>query len=111
MTKRKQYVRHAQDFVSEELVAVLLEKPSYDFHEVFAAVYEKLRARNSAGGGKEMLRLRVYEKLHILVTQGLVKKEEKRFSAVKPALRVRVAEMAEAKANFQARRSSVLHTE
>jgi len=111
MTKRKQYIRHAQDFVSEELVVALLEKPSYDFNEIFMAVYEKLRARNAAGGGKEMLRLRVYEKLHILVSQGLVKKEEKRFSAVKPALRGRVAEMAAAKASFQARRSSMLHTE
>src|SRR5579871_705115 len=59
MTKRKQYVRQAQDFVSEELVVALLEKPSYDFSEIFTAVYEKLRARNAAGGGKEMLRLRV----------------------------------------------------
>jgi hypothetical protein len=111
MTKRKQYVRHTQDFVSEELVAALLENDSYDFSELFAAVYEKLKARNAAGGGKEMLRLRLYEKLQILVAQGLVKKAEKRYSAVRRALRARLAEMAVAKARFQARRSSMLHTE
>jgi len=111
MTKRKQYVRQTQDFVSEELVAALLEKPSYDFNELFAAIYEKLRARNAAGGGKEMLRLRLYEKLHIMVAQGLVKKAEKRYTAVRPALRARLAEMAAEKAKFQARHSSVLHTE
>ena len=111
MSKRKQYVRHTQDFVSEELVPLLLEKKSYDFSEMFEAVHAKLRARNAAGGGKEMLRLRVYEKLHMLVAQGLVKKVDKRFSAVPGALRERIVEVNAAKARQHARRNAVLHAE
>jgi len=111
MIKRKTYVRSAQDFVSEEMVTALLDRPSYTFNELFDAIHEKLRARNAAGGGKEMLRLRVYEKLHILVAQGLVKKVDKKFSAVRKGLRVRAAEMAAAKARFQERRSTMLHLE
>ena len=110
MIKRKTYARPTQDFVSEEMVAVLLDKVSYSFNELFDAVHEKLRARNAAGGGKEMLRLRMYEKLHILVAQGLVKKADKKYSAVRKSLRVRLAEMAAAKAKFQERRT-MLHLE
>ena len=83
-------------------MAALLEKNSYDFSELFAAVHEKLKARNTAGGGKEMLRLRIYEKLHILVAQGLVKRWRKDTPPSANPLRVRIDEMAEAKARFQA---------
>jgi hypothetical protein len=111
MIKRKQYIRQTRDFVSEELLTALLEKPSYDFSELFDVIHAKLKARNAAGGGKEMLRLRIYEKLHILVAQSLVKKVEKRYSAVRGALQARIAEMAAAKARLQTRHSSMLHTE
>lgn len=40
----------------------------------FTLVYANLRARNMASGGEEMLRLRVYEKLHELVRKGMVDK-------------------------------------
>ena len=111
MMKQKSYFRHKRDLVSEEMVVALLDKPSYEFSELFPVVHEKLRARNAASGGEEMLRLRVYEKLQIFVTQGLVKKDGKKYSAVKTALRVRAAEMADAKARDQERRSSILHSE
>ena len=39
-----------------------------------AAVGWKIQARNAAHGGQEMLRLRVYDKLNILVGQGRVAK-------------------------------------
>lgn len=111
MTNRKTYYRQTQDFVSEEMVTALLKKTSYDFNELFAVVFDQLRARNADGGGKEMLRLRLYEKLHVLVMQGLVKKTEKRYSGVRSALQVRRAEMAAAKAKFQERRGTMLHTD
>ena len=111
MIKRKSYARPTQDFVSEEMVTALLAKASYNFNELFDAVHEKLRTRNATSGGKEMLRLRMYEKLHILVAQGLVKKTAKKYSAVRRPLRVRVAQMAAAKAKLQERRSSMLHLE
>jgi hypothetical protein len=111
MMKRKTYLRHRPDLVSEELVATLLEKNSYEFSDLFQAIYVKLRARNATSGGEEMLRLRVYEKLQTLVSQGLVKKDGKVYSAVKAALRVRSTEMGAAKAAAELRRSSVLHSE
>ncbi len=100
-----------QDFVSDEMAVALLEKRSYDFSELFDAVHAKLRVRNATGSGKEMLRLRVYEKLQVLVAQGLVKKEGKQYSAVRVALQERVDEMAAAKAAREQRRGAILHAE
>jgi hypothetical protein len=109
--KRKTYTRHRPDLVSEELVAALLVKDTYEFPDLFRVIYEKLRARNATSGGEEMLRLRVYEKLQTLVGQGLVKKVAKTYSAKKAELRVRSSEMAAAKAAAEQRRASVLHAE
>lgn len=112
MIKRKAYFRHKEDVVAEELVAALLSKTSYDFNELFLAIYEKLRARNAVSGGEEMLRLRVYEKLQMLVSQGLVKKTGKSYSAKKVALRAHVSDVATAKAAAEQRRQgSTLHVE
>ena len=47
--------------------------------ELFDVVYERLRARNAASGGEEMLRLRAYEKLSNLVSRGMVKKTDKKY--------------------------------
>ena len=71
-----------QDFVSEEMGVALLEKSLYDFGGLFEVVHAKLRLRNATGSGKEMLRLRIYEKLQVLVAQGLawVKKDSKTYS-------------------------------
>ena len=93
------------------MVTALLEKTSYDFNSLFEVVHARLRTRNAAGSGKEMLRLRIYEKLHILVAQGLVKKEGKEYSGVRGALQTRATEMTTAKARLQERRSSMLHSE
>lgn len=111
MNKRKGQFRPAQDFVSEEMVAALLKDTSYDFNELFEVVHAHLRARNAAGSGKEMLRLRVYEKLSIMVGQGLVKKDEKRYTGVADALNTRRTEMAAAKARLAQRRGAVMHIE
>jgi len=111
MMKRKTYFRHRADLVSEELVAALLARNTYEFSDLFQAIYDKLRARNATSGGEEMLRLRAYEKLQTLVTQGLVKRTGKSYSAVKAALQVRSTEMDTAKAAAEQRRASVLHSE
>jgi len=111
MMKRKTYIRHRPDLVSEELIAALLEKDTYEFLDLFLVIYERLRARNATSGGQEMLRLRVYEKLQTLVGQGIVKKDGKSYSAMKAALRARASEMTAAKAAAELRRSSVLHSE
>lgn len=68
------FSRRGPDKVTEELATVLSIKASFEFKPLFALVHENLRARNSAGGGEEMLRLRTYEKLQLLVGRGMVKK-------------------------------------
>jgi hypothetical protein len=68
------FTRRAPDNITEELVAVLSSKASYEFKALFDIIFLKLRERNAASGGEEMLRLRCYEKLQSLVSQGAVKK-------------------------------------
>ena len=52
MNKPRNRFRPTQDFVSEEMIAALLKKTSYDFNELFAVVHAHLRARNAAGSGQ-----------------------------------------------------------
>ena len=74
MSKKRGAVfsRRAPDNVTEELVAVLSSKASFEFKALFDVIFLRLRERNAASGGEEMLRLRVYEKLQNLVSQGAV---------------------------------------
>ena len=72
--KKNAFSRRVPDLVTEELVAVLSRRASYEFKELFDIVHENLRARNAASGGEEMLRLRAYEKLQGLVSRGAVKR-------------------------------------
>ena len=66
------FTRRAPDNITEELVAVLSSKASFEFKALFEVIFIKLRERNAASGGEEMLRLRTYEKLQSLVNQGAV---------------------------------------
>jgi len=68
------FARKRPDAVTEELVAVLSLKNSYEFKPLFEVIYANLCARKAAGSSEEMLRLRIYEKLQQLVAQGAVKK-------------------------------------
>jgi len=68
------FSRRAPDNITEELVAALSSKASFEFKALFAIIFHNLRERNAASGGEEMLRLRCYEKLQSLVNQGAVKK-------------------------------------
>ena len=66
------FSRRAPDNITEELVAVLSSKATFEFKALFDIIFSNLRERNAASGGEEMLRLRVYEKLQSLVSQGAV---------------------------------------
>ena len=74
MSKRSTsaFKRRVPDLITEELVTALSSKAWFEFKPLFAIVLDKLRARNAASGGEEMLRLRAYEKLQGLVNQGAV---------------------------------------
>ena len=80
--KRSAFARRLPDLVTEELAAALTSRTTYEFKDLFEVVHEKLRARNAAGGGEEMLRLRAYEKLQHLVSRGMVKKDAKKYKGI-----------------------------
>lgn len=82
MQRKSAFSRRLPDLVTEELVAVLSKKSSFEFKQLFDIVHEKLRARNAASGGEEMLRLRAYEKLQNLVSRGMVKKTGKKYKGL-----------------------------
>ncbi len=69
------FSRRAPDNITEELVAVLSSRASYEFKPLFDIILLNLRERNAASGGEEMLRLRAYEKLQGLVSQGAVSRK------------------------------------
>ena len=91
------FTRRAPDNLTEELVAVLSSKASFEFKPLFDILLVNLRERNAASGGEEMLRLRAYEKLQGLVSQGAVNRTvngiTKKYKGVVPRLRGLSAEM------------------
>jgi predicted house-cleaning noncanonical NTP pyrophosphatase (MazG superfamily) len=80
--KKTAFARRLPDLVTEELAAVLSSRSIYEFKDLFEVVHERLRARNAASGGEEMLRLRAYEKLQNLVSRGMVKKDGKKYKGI-----------------------------
>ena len=80
--KKTAFSRRLPDLVTEELAAALTSRTTYEFKDLFEVVHEKLRARNAANGGEEMLRLRAYEKLQNLVGRGMVKKDGKKYKGI-----------------------------
>lgn len=80
------FSRRVPDLVTEELVAILSRRASFEFKQLFDTVHENLRARNAANGGEEMLRLRSYEKLQNLVARGAVTKTGKKYKGLPAAL-------------------------
>jgi hypothetical protein len=99
MSKRSgiSFTRRAPDNITEELVAVFSSKASFEFKPLFDIILVNLRERKLAGGGEEMLRLRVYEKLQGLVGQGAVNRTvtggTKKYKGVAPRIVVLQAQM------------------
>src|SRR3954465_14492266 len=108
MSKRSTsaFKRRVPDLISEELVTVLSSKASFEFKPLFAIVLDKLRARNAASGGEEMLRLRAYENLQGLVNQGAVARTPgvtKKYKGVPAKMPVLKGEMKALRADWNAR--------
>jgi hypothetical protein len=109
MSKRPgvSFSRRAPDNITEELVAVLSSKASFEFKPLFDIILVNLRERNAASGGEEMLRLRVYEKLQGLVSQGAVNRtiagSTKRYKGVAARMRVLSIEMKALRADCKQR--------
>ena len=101
------FSRRAPDNITEELVAVLSSKASFEFKGLFDVILLNLRERNAASGGEEMLRLRTYEKLQSLVSQGAVTRTVtgviKKYKGVGPRMVKVSAEMKLLRAEWNAR--------
>ena len=97
MSKGIRFSPRGPDIMTEELVAILSSKASFEFKPLFDRVILKLRERNAASGGEEMLRLRAYEKLQSLVHQGAVNRTvaglTKKYKGVAPRMLALRAEM------------------
>src|SRR5213079_2827678 len=91
------FTRRMPDNITEELIAVLSSNASFEFKPLFEIMLLNLRERNAASGGEEMLRLRAYEKLQGLVSQGAVNREltgtTKKYKGVAARIAVLRAEM------------------
>ena len=109
MSKRSptSFKRRAPDLITEELVAVLSSKTWFEFKPLFTIILDKLRARNAASGGEEMLRLRAYEKLQGLVNQGAVTRTAagltKKYKGVAARIAVLKGEMKTVRADWNKR--------
>ncbi|MEY2479209.1 MAG: hypothetical protein QOI04_136 [Verrucomicrobiota bacterium] len=101
------FTRRAPDHITEELVAVLSSKASFEFKPLFDIILCNLRERNAASGGEEMLRLRAYEKLQGLVNQGAVNRTvngiTKKYKGVSARLVALKAEMKILRADWNQR--------
>ena len=101
------FTRRAPDNITEELVAVLSSRASFEFKPLFDIILLNLRERNAASGGEEMLRLRAYEKLQILVSQGVVNRTvkgiTKKYKGISARLLVLSAEMKVLRADWDQR--------
>ena len=101
------FKRRAPDNLTEELVAVLSSKASFEFKPLFDVILLNLRERNAASGGEEMLRLRTYEKLQSLVSQGAVNRTvngiTKKYKGVAARLMTLSAEMKVLRAEWNQR--------
>jgi hypothetical protein len=101
------FSRRMPDNIKEELVAVLSSKETFEFKPLFEVLLFNLRERNAASGGEEMLRLRAYEKLQSLVSQGAVNRTvsgiTKKYKGVPGRLSILNAEMKVLRAEWDQR--------
>jgi hypothetical protein len=101
------FTRRAPDNITEVLVAAFSCKSSFEFKPLFDVVLATLRERNAASGGEEMLRLRAYEKLQSLVSQGAVNRTvtgtTKKYKGVQARLAILGAEQKVLRAEWNKR--------
>src|SRR6266853_7061380 len=101
------FSRRMPDNITEELVAVLSSKASFEFKPLFEIILLNLRERNAASGGEGMLRLRAYEKLQGLVNQGAVTRTvtplTKKYKGVAARIAVLKSEMKTLRADWNKR--------
>jgi hypothetical protein len=75
-------VARSRDQVIPELIRVLSTHTWLAFDELYAGVAESIHRRRPFRCGQEMLRIRVYEKLHQLVLNGFAERQGKTYRGI-----------------------------
>lgn len=86
MKRTFRFARTGPDPLMDELTDALRCDAWFEFNPLFLQVYGKLRERKAIGGGQELLRLRIYDKLQNLVQRGIVERKGKQYRGVVLAL-------------------------
>lgn len=95
MKQRFAFARTGPDFLMNELTESLRQDGWFEFNALFLEIYDRLKLRKATGGGEEMLRLRMYEKLQKLVQGGIVERSGKSYRGKAAALAAFVEQIAE----------------
>ena len=101
------FMRRSPDIMTEELCVILSQRASFEFKPLYELVYANLYVRRAVGGGDEMLRLRVYEKLQSLVYDGSVNKTAKKYRGIPARLLIVRSRLEECRAASDKRKSEV----
>ena len=68
------------DQIREEIIDALLGSGMLQFNDIFLFVVEALKKKGFSTGGEEILKLRIYEKLQMLVSLGALGKRGKEYT-------------------------------
>lgn len=72
--------KRVTDIVRLEVIDVLMNSEGIiEFNDIFLQVCDNMKSKNLSTGGEEILRLRIYEKLQALVSEGGIRKKGKEY--------------------------------
>jgi hypothetical protein len=74
--------RKPQDQIRAEMLQVLSLAEIILFNDIYEQVFSNMKSKGLATGGEEILRLRIYEKLQTLVSQGALHKKGKQYEVL-----------------------------
>ena len=70
------------DAIRSEMLVVLSCADTILFNDIFEGVLAAMKSKGISTGGEEILRLRIYEKLQTLVSQGALQKKGKEYKVL-----------------------------
>lgn len=77
--RNARHSKRVTDIVRQEVIDVLLCAEIIEFNSIFLQVSTNMKQKNYSTGGEEILRLRIYEKLQALVSEGGIRKKGKEY--------------------------------
>ncbi len=87
--KNSHVPRRSPDAIRCEMLAVLSQADTILFNDIFEGVLAAMKQKGISTGGEEILRLRIYEKLQTLVSQGALHKRGKEYKVLDKLISIR----------------------